>query len=167
MPYEYLASVQSAVRRINDRLQTLSGKFGAGSSMLWESKAKIDVLLGDNYRMKNGVPQITMPSDIYGDEEKMKALKSLEDDVKTWSYYKKKYDKQYERYKSESEFFGEKYESMEDYVKTMENFTSVLRDADSNQLPSDALEILRMKGQRKSYFELSQVNEILRKEGWL
>ena len=97
----------------------------------------------------------------------MRALATLEEDIHTWSHYKKKYESQYENYKSESEFFGDKYESMEDYIKTMENFTSVLRETDSNQLPSDALEILRMKGQRKSYFELSQVNEILRREGWL
>lgn len=167
MPYEYLASVQSAVRRINDRLKTLADKFGVNSPILWDSKARIDVLLGDNYRTKNGVPQIIKPSDIFGDEEKMKLLKSLESDIKTWSSYKKKYESQYTRYKEDAEFFGDRYETMTDYIKTMENFTNVLRETDSEQLPSDALEILKMKGQRKSYFELTQVNEILRREGWL
>lgn len=166
--YEYLASVQSAVRRINERMQTLADKFGANSSMLWDYKAEIDVLLPDNYRYKNGVIQISKPSDIFGDEEKMKAVESLEQKVKTWSQYKEQYQKSYDTYKSEQEFFGgQKIADMPNFITTMENVHNVLSTVDSEQLPRDALEILRVKERQNTYFELEQVAEILRSEGWL
>lgn len=166
--YEYLASVQSAVRRINERLQTLSGKFGANSSMLWDYKAKIDVLLPENYRYKNGVVQISMPSDIFGDQEKMSALEEIENTVQTWQQYKEQYQKSYDTYKSEQEFFeGQKIADMPDFISTMENVHNVLSTVDSDQLPRDALEILRVKERQNTYFELEQVAEILRSEGWL
>ena len=166
--YEYLASVQSAVRRINERLQTLSGKFGANSSMLWDYKSKIDVLLPENYRYKNGVVQISMPSDIFGDQEKMSALEEIENTVQTWSQYKEQYQRSYETYRSEQEFFeGQKIADMPEFITTMENVHNVLSTADSEQLPSDALEILKVKDRRNTYAELEQVTEILRSEGWL
>lgn len=165
--YEYLASVQSAVRRINERLQTLSGKFGANSSMLWEYKAKIDVLLPENYRYKNGVVQISMPSDIYGDQEKMDALEEIENTVQTWQQYKEQYQTAYDKYKSETEFFDTKHADMPEFITTMENVHNALASADSEQLPSDALEILKVKDRRNTYAELQQVSEILRSEGWL
>lgn len=165
--YEYLASVQSAVRRINERLQTLSGKFGANSSMLWDYKAKIDVLLPENYRYKNGVVQISMPSDIFGNQEKMDALEEIENTVQTWQQYKEQYQTAYDKYKSETEFFNTKPADMPEFITTMENVHNALASADSEQLPTDALEILKVKDRRNTYAELEQVAEILRSEGWL
>lgn len=165
--YEYLASVQSAVRRINERLQTLSGKFGANSSMLWDYKSTIDVLLPDNYRYKNGVIQISMPSDIFGDQEKMNALEEIENTVQTWQQYKEQYQTAYDKYKSETEFFDTKTADMPEFITTMENVHNALSSADSEQLPTDALEILKVKDRRNTYAELEQVAEILRSEGWL
>lgn len=165
--YEYLASVQSAVRRINQRMQTLADKFGANSSMLWNYKAEIDVLLPDNYRYKKGVIQISNPADIFGDEEKMKAVESLEQKVKTWGSLKKEYEKGYEKYVEEQKFFNSKVVDMPDFIQTMENIHHALEISDSEQLPQDALDILRVKDRRNTYDELNQVSEILKREGWI
>ena len=69
--YEYLASVQSAVRRVNERIKTLAEKFGDNSAVVNKVKTQLDVLMPDNMRYKDGLVQIGKPSDIFGDDEKM------------------------------------------------------------------------------------------------
>lgn len=165
--YEYLASVQSAVRRVNDRIKTLSEKFGVNSSIVKQATAKIDVLMSDNYRFSNGVIQISKPSDIYGDEEKMQALKTLEDNIETWGYYRKAYQEQYTKYTEEQEFFKNDYVEFSDFVLTMENLQNALREIASEQLPEDALQILSVKGRKNTYTELNQVTKILSEKGFI
>lgn len=168
MPYEYLASVQSAVRRVNDRLKTLADKFGVYSSMLWDAKTQMDVLLGDNFKYKNGVPQLIKPSEIFNNEDKMRALQSLDENIKTWGEYRKSYKESYKRYTDDAELFKETPVEIEEYITTMENVKNAVRVTDSEQfLPQDALEILKVKGRRNTFFELQQVNEILRREGFI
>lgn len=167
MPYEYLASVQSAVRRVNERIRTLSKHFGSTSPIVDDITAKIDVILRDNYRFKNGLPQVILPSDIYGDYEKMQALKELEGSIKTWGQYRKQYNEPYKQYKESQEFFNEEVPTMDEYIKTMESLTDALRDIASEQLPDEALQILRTKGKRKTYTELSKVTDILAEKGFL
>lgn len=168
MPYEYLASVQSAVRRVNERIKTLSERFGSDSAIVNEATAKIDVFLRDNYRFKDGIPQVILPSDIYGDYEKEQALKELEGSIKTWGQYKKSYEEPYKQYKEEQKFFNvpdDKIPSMGDYIKTMENLSNALRELASEQLPDEALEILQTKNRRNTYQELSKVVDILFNKG--
>ena len=167
MTYEYLASVQSAVRRVNERIRTLSKHFGSTSPIVDDITAKIDVILRDNYRFKDGLPQVILPSDIYGDYEKMQALKELDEGIKTWGQYRKQYNDAYKQYKEEQEFFNEDVSSMGDYIKTMESLTDALRDIASEQLPDEALQILRTKGKRNTYAELSKVADILSEKGFL
>ena len=90
--YEYLASVQSAVRRFNDRVKSLAKNFGENSAVMNKIKVSVDVFLKDNLRYKDGVPQIYKPSDIFGDDEKMKALQHLDESLKTWGEYRKQYE---------------------------------------------------------------------------
>lgn len=163
--YEYLASVQSAVRRINDRITTLTSKFGNNSKVVNDIKAKLDVLLPDNMRYKDGKPQISKPSDIFGDDEKMQAISDLDENMKTWGEYRQEYESEYFKYSEEADFFGEKKLSMPDFIQTISNLDSALREIPSDQLPNEALNILKTKGKRKTYAELFKVTQILQEKG--
>lgn len=167
MPYEYLASVQSAVRRVNDRLQKLSDIFGADSSIVGDYKAQLDVIMGDNFRLKDGVPQIYRPLEIYNDAEKSQALQSLDENVRTWGSYRKEYGESYERYKEESEFFGDEPVDIGKYIQTREKISDAFQQYDSKQLPEQALEIMKKTGGRKSYKDLEKVITILTEKGLL
>ena len=163
--FEYLAQVQSAVRRINDRIKTLSEKFGTGSDIVNNLVSSLDVNLKDNFRFKDGVPQIHTPSEIYNDDDLNNALEYLDSNVKTWGSIRSEYSKQYEAYKSEAEFFREEPIEIQDFISTMQNLDKAFAGYDSSQFPDKALEILR--GKHKSYNDLNKVTEILKKEGFI
>lgn len=173
MMYEYLASVQSAVRRVNDRIATLSARFGENSAIVNNIKAEVDVLLSDNYRYKEGVIQITRPSDIYGNEEKEKAISHLDDSIKTWGHYKKEYEKEYESYRAEErekvtyKGHGKRTLSQEDFIQTMANLDKALKEVPSDAMPQDALTIMKEKGKRKTYSQLFKVYTILQQKGFI
>lgn len=162
--YEYLASVQSAVRRVNSRIETLASHFGTNSAIVNNVYSKVEVLLGDNLRYKDGVIQLGKPSDIYGDEEKMKALESLEESITTWGEYRSKYEGEYMDYASETD--GDKL-SLPDFIQTMQNLDRALREVPSDEMPKEALDIMRIKGRKKTYNELFQVAKILKEKGYI
>ena len=172
--YEYLASVQSAVRRVNDRLITLSKNLGTNSNIVRSATALIDTLLPDNIRYKDGVAQIMKPSDIYNDEEKMKLLADIENRVKTWGHYRQRYEREYVQYK-DAEIKSYKGISIKgkvevpydlrDFINVMDNLDKLIHE-NYNELPDRALEILRTKGRKNTYSELLQVHTILKDKGF-
>lgn len=171
--YEYLASVQSAVRRVNERLVTLSKNLGANSNIVRSATALIDTLLPDNIRYKDGVAQIMKPLDIYNDPEKMQMLSDIENRVKTWGHYRKVYEREYLQYK-DNEIKSYKgiaikgkqvpYE-LRDFINVMDNLDKLIHE-NYNDLPNKALEILRTKGRKNTYSELLQVHTILKDKGF-
>lgn len=171
--YEYLASVQSAVRRVNDRLITLSKNLGTNSNIVRSATALIDTLLPDNIRYKDGVAQIMKPSDIYNDPEKMQLLSDIENRVKTWGHYRQVYEREYLQYK-DNEIKSYKgiaikgkqvpYE-LRDFINVMDNLDKLIHE-NYNELPDKALEILRTKGRKNTYSELLQVHTILKDKGF-
>ena len=165
--YEYLASVQSAVRRINERIQKLSDKFGSNSGIVNKIKTQIDVILPDNKRFKGDVIQISKPSDIYGDDEKMKALQALEKDTPKWGDYRKEYEDRYNRYASNTEFFKGDKVDIDTYIQTVENLQNAISNYDSESFPDEVLDILEIKGRQKTYDELKTVTDILVKKGYV
>lgn len=165
MLYEYLASVQSATRRVNDRIQTLADHFGKNSAIVNNAMSKIEVLLGDNVRYKNGVIQISRPSDIFEDQEKMQALSELDETVKTWGEYRQRYENEYDEYKRESGKGSGKSLDMPDFIQTMQNLDSALREVPSDSMPKDARDIMTIRGRKKSYNELFEVYNILKEKG--
>lgn len=167
MAYEYLASVQSAVRRVNERIKTLAEKFGDNSAVVNKVKTQLDVLMPDNMRYKDGLVQIGKPSDIYGNDEKMQALADLDKNVKTWGEYRKEYEKEYETYQAEASELKEKQISMPDFIQAINNLDKALREVPSDSLPDNALKILKQTGKRKTYAQLFKVAEILRKKGFI
>lgn len=169
--YEYLASVQSAVRRFNERAKTLAKNFGENSAVMNKIKVSVDVFFKDNLRYKDGVPQIFKPSDIYGDDEKMKALQYLDEHLKTWGDYRRQYENEYTgyieegqdilKYKDTSDKLG-----FSDFIQTMENIDKALRETPSEDMPERALAIMKKTGARKTYKELFYVYNILKEKGF-
>ena len=93
--FELLSSVQFSAQRINYRLKTLYDKLGPNNSLVEDLTAKLDILLPDNYRFKNGVPQIIKPGQIYKDAELNKNLYGLESEIPTWQTVKNRFAKSY------------------------------------------------------------------------
>jgi len=161
--YEYLASVQSAVRRVNERIKTLSEKFGTNSSLINNIASKYEVIFGSNMVYKNGVPQLVKPSEIFNDEYMSQVLQAEDKMLRTWGSYRKQYEKEYLGYTVE-QGSNDKL-SMPDFIQTMQNISGALRDVPSDTMPSDALKIMRTNGRKKTYAELIDVYNILKKKG--
>lgn len=163
--YEYLASVQSAVRRINDRFMQLSKRLGNDNSIVQKFASQVDMFLTNNYRLKNGVVQITRPSDIYNDPEKMQALENIENDMPTWGALRKEAEKSYEKYVEQEKFFNTPEEDIvgiEDFVKTFTQIPDALSYmyANPDNKTDTALQIMHIKGRRKTYRELAQAIDL-------
>lgn len=165
MPYEYLASVQSAVRRINDRIRSIANKLGKDSTLLQSYESLIDVNLGENTRFKDGLIQLHTPSDIYNDPEKMERLKRLEDSIQTWSQIKSKYEESYEKYLSSDEvqFLGESVD-LDTYINVNNDLPQALvwLYPTTNDDLAKGVEIMRTSGRRKTYEELDEVISLAR-----
>jgi hypothetical protein len=158
MPYEYLASVQSAVRRINDRLKSISNKLGSESQLLQNFESLIDVALKDNTRFKGNLLQIHTPSDIFNDPEKMEALKKIEDAIPTWQDIKKQYEPAYEKYKESDDVqFLDEAPDIETFIDVHVNLPQALvyMYPVVNDDLQKAVEIMHIKGRRKTYEELN------------
>lgn len=160
MAYEYLASVQSAARRFNDRMVQIAKNLGADSPIIEDMMAKLDVLMPNNYRIKDGVPQIIKPKQIYDDPEKNQQFESMMETVPTWGSIRKEIEPQYEAYKEQERFFGGEPVEFRQFVKTMLSLPEAIRVA-SEQKNSRALEILTRRGRRKTYAELTEVANII------
>lgn len=157
--FEYLAQVQSAVRRINDRLQKLTEHFGYSSRIVQNAISGLDIILDDNLRYKDGVVQLHTPSEIYKDEDKNRALEIADENIKTWGEHRKIFEKGYTEYKEQAEFFGEEVVEIEDYIRTKSDLNYALEwlyptDTDGKK---QAIEIMKIRGRKKTYDELNKV----------
>lgn len=157
--FEYLAQAQSAVRRINDRLQKLTEHFGSSSKIVQNAISELDVILGDNLRYKDGVAQLHTPFEIYKNEDMNRALESADKTLKTWGEYRKEYEKDYIKYQEQAEFLGDDVAKIEDYINTMTDLSNALEwlypvDTDGKK---QAVKIMQTKGRKKTYTELSKV----------
>ena len=158
--FEYLASVQSAVRRFNDRMMNISKNLGKDSSIIEDITAKLDVLFPGNYRFKDGVPQLVRPAEIYKDADMSAELYNLDKEVPTWGEIRKSFESQYEAYAEQEKFFKQEPVSIQRFIKTMQSLPEAITIA-SEQDVTDALAILREKGRRKTYAELENVVRIV------
>lgn len=158
--FELLSSVQFSAQRINYRLKTLYNKLGADNSFVESLTAKLDILLPDNYRFKNGVPQIIKPGQIYKDPELNKNLYGLESEIPTWQTVKNSFAKSYEEYLNEpGEFEGDKKATIEEYINVNMDLPGALTIMYSNEPEAYAragLNIMHIKGRRKTYEELQR-----------
>ena len=49
----------------------------------------------------------------------------------------------------------------------MQNLDRALREVPSDEMPKEALDIMRIKGRKKTYNELFQVAKILKEKGYI
>lgn len=159
--FEYLASAQASVNRINYRMQTIANNLGKDSPYYQNMLAKMDILFPDNIRYKDGVAGLSKPSELFKNPESNQNLQNFDKELKTWGEIKKQYEEPYERYKEEQEFFGNGKE-----VDTFQGFINLVMDiprALSYLYPTQtddqkkAVEIMKTKGRRKTYDELQEV----------
>ena len=158
--YELLASVQSAVRRFNDRMKQIAKNMGADSPIIEGVKAKIDLFFPGQYRFTDGVPQLMKPAQIFKNAEMNQALVDLDENVPTWGEVRKSFESQYENYVEQERFFGGEPVGIQQFIKTLYTLPESIVVA-SEQNITDALEILKVKGRRKTYAELATVQKIV------
>ena len=158
--FEYLASVQSAVRRFNDRMKQLAKNLGENNSFIEDAKAKLHTLFSGNYRYKDGVPQIVKPKQIYDDPEKNMHLVNLLEDTPTWGEVRKTFEPYYQEYKEQEQFFGQEPVKFDKFISTMISLPDAITRA-STQQDERALSILQIKGRKKTYAELEDVVRIM------
>lgn len=169
--FEYLAQVQSAVRRINYRMQTLVDNLGYDNRLVGNMASKMQILFGDNMRFKDGKPQLFKPSEIYNDEELRQNIYEFDRDLKTWGAYKKQFSEDYEAYKKEyadyvSEMRKNKVKpsdiekplSMGEFISEIEELPQALVFMYSSRYEESekAIQIMKTSGRRKTYGELRQ-----------
>ena len=160
MVFEYLASVQSAVRRFNYRMETIAKNLGADSPIIEDMKANLDVNFSGNYRIKNGVPQLIKPGQIYKDQEMNNAMRVLDETVPTWGEIRKDFEPQYERYTEQEQFFGNEPVELPKFISVLMSIPEKIKIA-SDQNITDALDILRVRGRKKTYAELQRVAQLV------
>lgn len=80
--FEYLASVQSAVNRVNYNMKQLKETFGKDSAIYNEMQTKIDILFGyAPSTVKGNNDGLRMPSTIFKDEDLTRALEKLDKEM--------------------------------------------------------------------------------------
>lgn len=80
--FEYLASVQSAVNRVNYNMKQLKETFGKDSAIYNEMQTKIDILFGyAPSTVKGNNDGLRMPSTIFKDEDLTRALEKLDKEI--------------------------------------------------------------------------------------
>lgn len=157
--FEYLSQVQSAVRRFNDRMQTLANNLGTNDLQYKRMEAKIDALFTENMVYKNGVANLKMPKDIFTDPEKNEILEEIDQDFKTYGQLKK----EFEAYKRDYKTYDEKsaipeIENIQTFSNWLDELPDKIRKISKGEIVSPtALEIL--KESDKTYADLQRVSQ--------
>jgi hypothetical protein len=175
--FEYLAQAQSAVRRINDRVATISKNLGNDSVVVGNIASKLEVMFPQNVRYKDGVPQIYQPSELFKDSYQNEDLEYLDKTLNTWSQIKKSYSQSYVEYVKQRMSEYKVPEPLTSFIKVQEQIPLALTYMYSvkNEETDRAIAIMKnpeyMKDEkdqvkrRKTYEELRGVLK-LAKEGY-
>ena len=102
MAYNFLSTVQTVVKRVNSRVNTLVKNFGFDSPIVQDIATKYDVFFRDNYAFKGLTPVLKKPSEIFNDPEMNEKLQELEREIKTSAEIKKEYSVEYKEYKKQA-----------------------------------------------------------------
>lgn len=159
MAFKFLSTVQTLVKRFNSRIKSLAKQFGKDSSIVQDIASKMDVLTPNNYRFKDGIPQMTRPSDFFKNEELSKQLQDMLDTTPTYKELRSEYKEQYQQYSEQEKFFGNKPISEKKFIVTMQSLPSAISwlYPTNSKEQKKALAIMKEKGRRKTYAELQKV----------
>lgn len=160
MAFALLHTVQTMAKRFNDRMKKITEQLGKDNPITEKYKAKLDVLLPDNYAMKGGYPVIKNPAEIFNDEKLNDEFDSLMQDMPTWTDIKKTYQKDYEEYIST--FESRDIPTLSDFIKDMEELPQLLTwvynvDSDDAQ---KALQIMKNTDKEKEQKRIKSYAEI-------
>lgn len=159
MAYEYLSQVQSSVRRINDRMRNLTERLGSDNPLVGELESKLDIFFGDNVVLKDGIYQLSKPSELFNDSEKNELLDMFESTtLPTWGEIRHQYEQQYNAYQTNDLWIDEDID-IEEFIDVQMSLPQALEwmYSDASEDAQQALEIMQQDGRRKSYQELSAV----------
>lgn len=149
--YNTGAEVQSAVNRINNRIQTAVKHFGSESKIVQDMYSKIDALIPiQNQRYNaNGVLQIAKPYQLYRDTDLHQTIENLDkSDIKTYGEIKAEYQKSYDRYvESEADVM-----SIDNFITVVDGLSDVLQWAYNNQDSEEAQKIIDIMRQPKNTY---------------
>ena len=159
--FEYLSQVQSAVRRFNDRMQTLAKNLGTSDLYYQKMQAKADALFGDNMRYKDGVVGLKNPSQIFKDDEMNDILEQIDKDFTTYGELKKEfaeYKKDYKMYEEKSAI--PEIKDIKAFSQWKTDFPEKLKSMyNDGNLSEKALEILHRS--KKSYADLQRATQYI------
>lgn len=174
--FEYLSQVQSAVRRINDRMKAIAEHMGTDSKYYQNYQSKIDILLPFNNRYKDGVIGLYNPKEIFTNIDNNINIERLDKELKSWGELKKEYRQGYKEYEKGYQKYHERQVRagltdkdikskmpLETYIENMQNLSDALAylysvegtDGKSNAIKSrqkkatEQLNKMRKKNKRK------------------
>ena len=142
--YSTGAEVQSAVNRINNRIQTAVRHFGVDSKIVQDMYSQIDVLIPFSNQRYNadGVLQIARPYQLYKDIDMHQIINVMDDEnIRTYGDIKAEYQKGYDRFRASDSGFEM---SIDDYIDTFSNIMDYLIWASENADTPEGMEILRI-----------------------
>lgn len=160
MAFALLHTVQTMAKRFNDRMKKITEQLGKDNPITEKYKAKLDVLLPDNYAMKGGYPVIKNPAEIFNDERLNDEFEDIMQDMPTWTDIKKTYQKDYVEYIST--FESRDIPTLSDFIKDMEELPQLLTwvynvDSDDAQ---KALQIMKNTDEQKEQKRIKSYTEI-------
>lgn len=127
--YEYLASVQSAVNRVNYNMKQLKETFGKDSEIYNEMQTKIDILFGyAPSTVKGNNDGLRMPSTIFKDADLTRALEKLDKEIPRVSDLSALYQAQRrerERQIADVQRLGEKSQYYDEYTLISEDLFGI------------------------------------------
>lgn len=174
--FDTSARFASAVRRINDRLKMIAQRLSKNSYEYQKYSTELDLMIPDAYKRynKDGVLQVAKPIALYkeNDNSVFNEIHTLDKGMETYGKIKERYEKSYEelleRYKTENEQgFGSEVTrenfTLDDFVKVNESLDSTLPILYAHMESEDvksAIDILHIKGRKKTYAELVNVIDV-------
>lgn len=119
--FEYLASAQSAVNRINYNMKQIKDVFGADSDIYQNYQVKIDTYFGENPEVvKGNYDGLRMPSKIFNDTDLNDRLEKLEQELPRVGDMKREYNKKKARHEREIKSIEEQHEDSPYWTKYQE-----------------------------------------------
>lgn len=149
MAYGFLSTVQTVVRRLNGRVETLVKNLGADSPVIKDIGAQYDLYFRNNYAFKGDTPVLKRPAEIYNDKDMSDKLQELERNIKTYAELKKSYKGKYETYKEQAKFFKVKPKDINTFMSEMEGIDRSFDWIYQTLSPEAKVELKRKKDAKK------------------
>ena len=119
--FEYLASVQSAVNRLNYNMKQIKDAFGADSDIYQNYQVKIDTYFGNKPEVvKGNYDGLRMPSKIFNDDALNDRLEKLDQELPRVGDMKREYNKKKARHEREIQSIEEQQEASPYWSKYQE-----------------------------------------------